>query len=57
VELLFQGLTNKEVAQRMRISPHTVKALVRLVMAKMGVSTRSGILGKIVRPQSICSRT
>jgi DNA-binding CsgD family transcriptional regulator len=47
VKLLFEGLTSKEIADRMAISPNTVKAFLRLVMVKMGVSTRSGILGKI----------
>jgi DNA-binding CsgD family transcriptional regulator len=47
VKLLFEGLTSKEIADRMRISPNTVKAFLRLVMVKMGVSTRSGIIGKI----------
>jgi DNA-binding CsgD family transcriptional regulator len=40
------GLTSKEIAMRMRISPNTVKAFLRLIMLKMGVSTRSGIVGK-----------
>jgi DNA-binding CsgD family transcriptional regulator len=48
VELLLQGLTSKEIATRMNISPNTVKAFLRLVMVKMDVSTRSGIVGKIV---------
>jgi DNA-binding CsgD family transcriptional regulator len=47
VRLLFEGLTSKEIAVHMRISPNTVKAFLRLVMVKMGVSTRSGIIGKI----------
>jgi DNA-binding CsgD family transcriptional regulator len=50
VELLLQGLTSKEIAARMDISPNTVKAFLRLVMVKMGVSTRSGIVGRIIRP-------
>jgi DNA-binding CsgD family transcriptional regulator len=45
---LLQGLTSKEIANKMAISPHTVKAFLRLVMSKMQVSTRSGIIGKIV---------
>ena len=49
VRLLFEGLTSKEIAIRMKISPHTVNAFVRLVMVKMGVSSRSGIVGKIAR--------
>jgi DNA-binding CsgD family transcriptional regulator len=43
---LLSGLTTKEIASRMKISPHTVKTFLRLIMVKMGVSTRSGILGK-----------
>ena len=50
VELLVQGLTSKEIANRMNISPNTVKAFLRIVMVKMGVSTRSGILGKVIGP-------
>jgi DNA-binding CsgD family transcriptional regulator len=47
VELLLQGLTGKEIASRLDISPNTVKTFLRLVMVKMGVTTRSGIVGKI----------
>jgi len=43
---LLQGFTSKEIAARMSISPNTVKSFLRLIMVKMGVSTRSGILGK-----------
>ncbi len=46
---LLQGVTSKEIALRMDISPNTVKTYVRLVMIKLGVSTRSGIVGKLVR--------
>ncbi len=52
VGFLLQGITNKEIAIRMKISPNTVKAFLRLVMVKMNVSTRSGIAGKIVGPRS-----
>ncbi len=48
VGLLTLGLTSKEIACRMNISPNTVKTFFRLVMTKMAVSTRSGIVGKIV---------
>jgi DNA-binding CsgD family transcriptional regulator len=41
------GLTNKELAQRMDISPSTVKAFVRVVMAKMGVTKRAGVVAKV----------
>jgi len=46
--LLLGGLTSKEIASRMKISPNTVKVFLRLIMLKMGVSTRAGIIGKFV---------
>jgi DNA-binding CsgD family transcriptional regulator len=52
VQFLLEGFTSKEIAQRMMISPNTVKAFIRLVMVKMSVSTRSGIVGKIVGRES-----
>ncbi len=51
VELLTQGLTSKEIADRMQISANTVKAFLRTVMAKMGVTTRSGVVGRLAGPQ------
>lgn len=45
---LTHGLTTKEIARRMDISPNTVKHFVRLIMSKMSVTTRSGILGKLL---------
>jgi len=44
---LLHGLTSKEIAQQMNISPNTVKAFMRLVMTKMGVTTRAGIVGRL----------
>ncbi len=48
VELLLQGLSNKEIANRMNISPNTVNTFFRLIMIKMGVSSRSAILAKMI---------
>jgi len=48
VQHLSEGLTSKEIAQRMKISPNTVKVFLRLVMVKMGVTTRSGVIGKLI---------
>lgn len=42
------GLTSKELATRMTISPNTVKAFLRLMMGKMGVATRAGLVGKLL---------
>lgn len=52
VKLLLQDLTTKQIASRMKISPNTVKAFLRLVMVKMEVSTRAGIAGKIAEAQT-----
>jgi len=45
---LLEGLTSKQIAERMKISANTVKVFLRLIMIKMGVSTRAGIVGKAV---------
>jgi DNA-binding CsgD family transcriptional regulator len=50
VQFLMEGLTSKEIAVRMNISQHTVKSFLRFVMTKMGVSTRSGIVGRALTP-------
>jgi DNA-binding NarL/FixJ family response regulator len=49
VQYLVEGLTTKEIALRLEISPNTVKAFLHSVMLKMGVSTRSGVVGKALR--------
>jgi DNA-binding CsgD family transcriptional regulator len=38
VQFLLSGLTSKEIADRTKISPNTVKAFLRVVVIKMGVS-------------------
>jgi DNA-binding CsgD family transcriptional regulator len=32
----------------MNISPNTVKTFLRLIMLKMSVTTRSGVIGKLI---------
>jgi DNA-binding CsgD family transcriptional regulator len=49
VELLVQGLTTKDIAERMHVSASTVSAFLRLVMVKVGANSRSGIVGKVVK--------
>jgi DNA-binding CsgD family transcriptional regulator len=46
LEHLTHGMTTKEIAVGLEISPNTVKNFVRMLMVKMGVSTRSGLVGK-----------
>jgi DNA-binding CsgD family transcriptional regulator len=47
VTLLASGLTNKQIAGRMDVSANTVKAFIRAVMLKFGVTTRAGIVGRL----------
>jgi len=49
---VLSGLSSKEVAMQMSISPNTVKAFLRLVMSKMGVSSRTGIIAKLFEPNA-----
>ncbi len=48
LEYLLRGLSAKEIANRMTVSANTVKAFLRLIMVKMAVSSRSGIVAKII---------
>jgi DNA-binding CsgD family transcriptional regulator len=45
---IAMGLTSRQVADRMNISPNTVNAFLRLIMVKMGVTTRAGVVGKLL---------
>jgi DNA-binding CsgD family transcriptional regulator len=47
LEGVLLGLASKEVAERMSISPNTVRTFLRLIMSKMGVTSRSGIAAKL----------
>ena len=39
--LLAEGLANKQIAQRLRISEHTVKFHVAAILAKLGAASRT----------------
>jgi DNA-binding CsgD family transcriptional regulator len=43
------GLANKTIADRMAISPNTVKAFLRGIMIKMGVTSRAGIVATMLQ--------
>lgn len=47
LEHLVQGMSSKEIANRMNVSPNTVKTFLRLIMVKMGVSSRTAVVARI----------
>jgi DNA-binding CsgD family transcriptional regulator len=47
-ELVADGLTNREVARRLHVSPHTVNTHLRHVFQKLGVATRTELAGRVV---------
>jgi DNA-binding CsgD family transcriptional regulator len=46
------GLTSKALAKRMNISPNTVNSFLRMIMIKLGVTTRAGIVGIALKDNS-----
>jgi len=48
VELILRGLSSKDIAERMKISHHTVRTFLRMVMVKMDVASRSEIIAKVL---------
>jgi DNA-binding CsgD family transcriptional regulator len=48
-ELVAEGLTNREVARRLYVSPHTVNSHLRHAFQKLNVSTRAGLAAKASR--------
>jgi DNA-binding CsgD family transcriptional regulator len=51
LEYLLQGMSSQAIADRMELSPNTVKTFLRLIMIKMGVTSRSAIVSKIIMTQ------
>jgi DNA-binding CsgD family transcriptional regulator len=51
LEYLLQGMSGKVIANRMNLSPSTVKAFLRMIMIKTGSSSRSAMVGKILMTQ------
>lgn len=45
---IAMGLTSKELAEKMNISPNTVKTFIRLITLKLGVTRRAAIVGKLL---------
>jgi len=56
VDHLVRGFNTRQIADRMCISPNTVKAFLRSIMMKMGADNRAGIIAKILYSSSSMSR-
>ncbi len=46
LELLMEGLTNKDIAGRLKMSPNTVKRHLKAIFEKLNVHTRSAAVAK-----------
>jgi DNA-binding NarL/FixJ family response regulator len=49
VVLIAQGLTNKEIAQRLGSSPFTVRNRVRVIMRKLELKNRTQVASSFAR--------
>lgn len=47
-QLIAQGLPNKCIAKQLEISPWTVATHIRRLFSKLGVSTRSAMIAKLL---------
>ena len=53
VSLVAEGLTNAEIAQKLWISPGTVRRHLENVFAKLGVHTRTGAVARVRNDEPI----
>lgn len=49
VELVCEGLTNPQIAQRLAVSPRTIQGHLLKVFRKFGVSTRAELVARMLR--------
>lgn len=49
LKLICDGLTNKEISERLFISEYTVKDHIKNIMEKMGASSRGEIIAIFIR--------
>jgi DNA-binding NarL/FixJ family response regulator len=49
LQLIAQGLTNREIAQRFTLSPRTVDTHVERVLSKLGANSRTRAVATAMR--------
>ncbi len=49
---IANGLSSKEAAEQMNVSPNTVKSFLRIIMLKIGVGSRAALLGRLLEYSS-----
>jgi DNA-binding NarL/FixJ family response regulator len=49
LELMGQGLPNKQIARALQISEHTVKFHISAIFAKLGAASRTDAVGRAAR--------
>lgn len=57
VRLISRGLTDKEIAQALSLSIHTVKTHVRNVFKRLGLSSRRELLASRHLPPDLCAES
>lgn len=48
--LIAEGLTNDEIAERMQVSPATVRRQTERILRRLGIERRSGVAGRLAAP-------
>jgi DNA-binding NarL/FixJ family response regulator len=48
VQLLFSDLSNKEIANHLGLSLNTVKSYMKFLMRKLNVTSRAGIISRLL---------
>ena len=51
-ELVAEGLTNRQIAERLVISERTAQNHVQHILTKLGFTTRSGVAARVVRDRT-----
>lgn len=51
LQLISQGLSNLEIAGKLFISEYTVKDHIKRILSKMNLTSRSGIIARLLQPR------